>query len=54
MARLSSFWGDRQRMTEIFPIYDVGVPGPGGDSFVLFFNAFPRVEALEKQRPVPT
>jgi hypothetical protein len=45
---------DGQPMTEIFPIYDGAVPGPEGASFMLFFNVFPLVEALEKQRPVPT
>jgi hypothetical protein len=34
-------------MTELCPIYDACVYGPGDAGFVLFFNAFPAAEELE-------
>jgi hypothetical protein len=35
-------------MTETFPIDDSRLPPACWVSFVLFFNAFPQAEALEK------
>jgi len=34
-------------MTDMCPIYDGCVYGPGDASFVLFFKAFPAAEELE-------
>jgi len=54
MGVYSSFLRDRQRMTEIFPIYDGPLPVRHAGSFVLFFKVFLRAAVLKKQRTVPT
>jgi len=48
MALTRRSWGDTERMTEIFRIYD-GEQSPSRRvAFVLFFKIFPRAEAIEK------
>jgi hypothetical protein len=49
MALSRRSWGkSRERMTEIFRIYDGEQSACPSLGFVLFFKTFPRAEAIEK------